>query len=72
MFVSIVSRGLWAPPTLNVTAPAIVDCIGTVVSTPAPTESLASLSGLNDSATDTGCASDELTSAAGGSDLESS
>lgn len=72
MFIAIASRGLWAPPTLNVTAPGIVDCIHTVTSTPEGTTSLASLAGAQSSEPDTGCATAELTSAAGGSDLESS
>lgn len=72
MFISIASRGLWAPPTLSVTAPGIVDCIHTVVSTPVPTTSLASLASVSGSEPETGCATAELTSADGGSDLESS
>lgn len=72
MFIAIASRGLWAPPTYNILAPAIVDCIHTVASTPESVTSLASSSGIQASATDTGCATTELVSAGGDSDLESS
>ena len=49
MFMALASRGLWCPPTVNVAAAGVVDCIHTVASTPIVTLSLAAISGTQSS-----------------------